>query len=206
MATKTKRPQTPAAKAKAEAKDAAREQRNTDLKAVLEGWLAEASEEDIAAAVRTFSDYSPRNACLIRAQDEDATRVHSYLDWLDAGRRPRPREEGSDGDGITIVGFRGDGKSKEAREQAEAAEAAKKPGEISSDDLKPKRRFYDLRLVYDIRHTDPTTCRTCQQPIHRTGFDPENKRFHTWTHDAKGKADHEALPTPRETAAAEVPA
>jgi hypothetical protein len=205
-ATKTRKTRTPAAAAKAEAKAAEKQARGASLKDELDAWLAEADEEDIEAALRKFSKdhgtapanrFSGRNACLVVMQDEDATDVRSYLDWLDAGRRPRPRAEDSEGDGITIVGFRGDGKTKEGREQAEAAKAKMEPGEMSSDDLKKPRRFYDLRLVYDIRHTDPITCRECSAPIHRTGFDPQNKRFHTWTHTTV-KADHTALPAPRQ--------
>jgi hypothetical protein len=165
----------------------------------LDAWLAEADEETVEAALRTFSKnhgtgpankYSPRNACLIAMQDEDATDVRGNLDWLDAGRRLAAYDESQR---ITVVQFRGDGKTKAEREEAAAR---KQDGEISSDDLR-SRNFYTLTTVYDARHTEAVLCRACNHPIHRTGFDPKNKRFHTWTHDA-GKADHEALPVKRE--------
>lgn len=170
----------------------------------LDAWLAEADEETVAGALATFSKdhgsgpankYSPRNALLIAMQDEDATDVRGNLDWLDAGRRLAAYDPAQR---ITVVQYRGDGRTKEQREQAEAA---KKEGEISSDDLR-SRNFYTLTTVYDVRHTEQVACRTCGQPIHRTGFDPENKRFHRWAHAADApKAGHEALPVKREKTA-----
>lgn len=168
------------------------------LAEALDAWLAEADEDEIADALRTFgkdhgtgpsNKYSDRNALLIRMQDEDATDVRGNLDWLDAGRRLAAYDKSQR---ITVVQYRGDGRTKEQREQAEAA---KKDGEISSDDLR-SRNFYTLTTVYDVRHTAPVTCRECGEAIHRTGFAPDSKRFHTWTHTTV-KAAHTALPVPR---------
>ena len=225
------------------AREAAREQRqaratalNNRLTQFLEDLLErfEGDEDAVAAelagllAGRAYTEkYKGQNPLRILMQDPAATDVRGYVAWQEAGRQVRayPGGEG----GITIVKPVGRDKDKDAPAEpgadgdAPAEPAGKQPGEISSDDLKPKRTPFALDTVHDVRNTDPITCgadlgggRLCGESIHRTGKEtaeqakargPRCRPAATWTHTTVKPADgHKAVRLWTDPAEAAAPA
>lgn len=206
-----------------------RAQRGADLKAQLEEFMAELEIEADEAGIdveeliarklrgREYAEkYNGLNPLRIYMQAPRATDVRGYFDWQDAGRQPRF----ADG-GITIVqpvgkGGKDDGETAPADGPAEAAPAqGAQPGEISSKDLKAKRQFFALKTVYDVTTTDPITCETCGEQIHRTGRETTEqmearngrKRAALWTHTSTKPADgHKAVKPWKPAEAAPAPA
>lgn len=206
------------------ARDAAREARqakaaalNDRLGEFLENLLEQFDgDEDAMAAElarqmagKAYTEkYKGQNPLRILMQDPAATDVRGFVAWQEAGRSVRPYADGEGG--ITIVKPVGRDKDKDPDAPAEPADgdapaepAGKQPGEISSDDLKPKRTPFALDTVHDVRFTDPTVCGTCGAGIHRTGKEtaeqakargPRCRPMALWTHTGVKPADgHKAV-------------
>jgi hypothetical protein len=175
----------------------ARAARWAALTAKLEEWEGDADEETlagmVAAAMALHAGYSERNACLIAAQDPQATEVRGYYDWQDNGRQVGRYPEGEGG--IGIVSYRGERKSAEqAAEPAPAAPADAKASDGEQTTAKPSSKF-GIGTVHDVRFTTQIVCGTCGRNIHRTGPD-KNPRFSLWAHDGltATQVGHEARP------------
>jgi hypothetical protein len=195
------------------------------LKLELDAFLATLAADgidldDLLAGKPYAARYKGDNPARILMQDPDATDVRGPLDWLDAGRSVRRYPEGQYG--ITIVQPLGNDRDKDkdaaqaqADADADAAPKGKQPGEISSDDLKPKRMPFTLTTVHDVRNTDPVVCETCGAAIHRTGMETAEqvkarggrRRASLWTHTETKPADgHKAVRLWVDPAAAASPA
>jgi hypothetical protein len=145
--------------------------------------------------------YTKLNPVRILMQDPDATEVRPYVAWQENGRQVKAGSPQ-----IIVLRFRGgDDDDDAAKAKAKAKAAAKgdgpRPGEISSDDLKPKRKFFTPSRAWDVRHTEPVVCETCGKGIRRTGTETKaemqarggRRRAATWTHLDKADNGHKAV-------------
>jgi hypothetical protein len=155
----------------------------------------------IAAALAMHDGYSPRNACLIASQDEQATDVRGYRMWQEAGRQVT--EYPLDEQAIMIVSYRGEAKAKDGGEAP--AETTPKPETApgaGGEAKKPSLRF-GLGTVHDIRRTIALFCGDCGRPIHRTGSDG---RFPVWGHTGlPADLGHKARKTSKDETAPPMP-
>ncbi len=192
----------------AEAKQARAAALNDSLEEFLAALLEEhdGDEDAMAEALAAMlkgkpytEKYSERNAMLIVMQDPEATDVRGFVQWQSAGRAVRAYPEGQGG--LTIVAYRGGDKDKDAEGDAPAeAGKGRQPGEVSSDDLKPSRKWFALDTVHDVRFTDPVACGTCGEPIHRTGKETREqmqarggrRQAALWAHTSTKPADGHA--------------
>jgi hypothetical protein len=140
--------------------------------------------------------YNGTNPARVFMQDPEASDVRGFVQWQEAGRAVTAGAEAI----WILAGGKRDDKDKDAKDAEPGT--GKQPGEISSEDLKPKRGFFALAKVFDVRFTEPTVCATCGEPVHRTGLETKaemkarngRKQAALWTHSTVKPADgHKAV-------------